>query len=62
MNRQQMEQAVSDLNQRGEVEEARIVEFLGKPHVHIDFQDGNIGVIGEEGTISTIQIETKDRD
>ena len=34
MNRQHMQKLVDDLNQDEEVENARVVEFMGNPHIH----------------------------
>ena len=56
MDRQQMEQVATDLNQRDEVDNARVVEFLGEPHVHIDFTTGAIGTISTEDEYSVIQV------
>lgn len=61
MNRRDMQKLVDDLNQTDEVDNARIVEFLGKPHVHVDLADGDIEVITEEGESRVIPIHTSSR-
>ena len=56
-----MEKLVDNLNQDESVENARVVEFLGKPHVHIDLADGDIEVITQEGESRVIPIHTSTR-
>ncbi len=58
MNRQQMEELAQRLNQDKDVENARVVEFLGKPHIHIDLADGDIETISEDGAMRVVPIHT----
>lgn len=62
MDRQRMEQVAGDANQRPEVENARVVEFLGTPHVHIDFINGNIGTISKDDEYIIIPVKSKAHD
>lgn len=55
LNDDELQQIISDLNEQEDVENARIVTFAGEPHVHIDYVDGNIGVVSPDGnSISVI--------
>jgi hypothetical protein len=56
MNRQHMQKRVDDLNQDEEVENARVVEFMGNPHIHVDLADGDSEVITQEGESRFIPI------
>ncbi len=61
MNHQEMEKLASTLNEDETVEHARIVEFMGKPHVHVDLASGDIEVITQEGKSRAIPIRTSSR-
>lgn len=50
MSEEQISQKLEELNAQSNVEEARTVEFLGETHVHIDYSNGNIGVVSPDGT------------
>jgi len=62
MDRQQMSQIVDDLNQRDEVDNARIVEFLGESHVHIDYTNGNIGTISKDDEYTVIPVKQQGKE
>jgi len=38
------------LNAQSDVENAHTVEFMGNEHIHVDYVDGNIGVVSPDGS------------
>jgi hypothetical protein len=56
MNKQQLRDLATKLNEDEDVEDARVVEFMGKPHVHIDTTDGDIETVTQDGTIHVVPI------
>jgi hypothetical protein len=56
MTEEQMEQKLTELNAQDNVEEARVVDFLGNERIRVDYVDGNIGVVSPDGSsISVVQ-------
>jgi hypothetical protein len=56
MSDEEIQQALDELNAQNDVENARIVTFMNEPHIHIDYTDGNIGVVSPDGSsISVIE-------
>jgi hypothetical protein len=53
-----MQKRVDDLNQDEEVENARVVEFMDNPHIHIhiDLANGDSEVITQDGESRFIPI------
>jgi hypothetical protein len=56
MNKQQLADLAARLNEDPEVEDARVVEFMGKPHIHIDLVDGDIETITQDGDVRVVPI------
>lgn len=50
MSDDEMQEKLTELNQQEEVEEARIVEFLNDPHIHVDYTNGSIGIVSPDGS------------
>jgi hypothetical protein len=56
MNDDEIQQKLDELNAQDHVENARVVIFMDEPHVHIDYVDGNIGIVSPDGSsISVIE-------
>jgi len=62
MNKQQLADLAAKLNEDEEVEDARLVEFMGKPHIHIDLTDGDIETITQDGTMRVVPIRGSRKD
>ncbi len=56
MNKQQLQELANKLNEDEDIEDARVVEFLGRPHIHIDDIDGDIETITPDGTMRVVPI------
>jgi hypothetical protein len=53
---EQMQDKLTELNAQDSVENARIVEFMGNEHIHVDYQSGDIGTVSPDGSdISVVQ-------
>lgn len=60
-SRKDMEELAGKLNQEEDVQNARVVEFLGKPHVHIDHTDDSIGTVDEKGDYRNTPVRKSSR-
>ena len=55
----EMQQKIAQLSKQKHVQNARIVEFGGVPHIHIDLKNGDIQTIDAYGRTRTTPIKVK---
>lgn len=51
----EMQTKLDELNSRDNVEEARVVTFLGEDHIHIDYTNGDIGISQDGDSILVLK-------
>jgi hypothetical protein len=53
---EEMQAKVDELSKLEDVQEARVVEFLGEQHIHVDYTNGNIGISQDGESILVLQV------